>query len=99
MSDTTIDEIFNKLTYGYEFQMSDYAGSREQELEYERQGKAEIAQAKSALYELMLEIIGEDEKPQHQPFSEAIDTESNKIIRNELKAEQRTKLTNLMGDM
>lgn len=100
MSDTTIDEIFNKLTYGYEFQMSDYAGSREQELEYERQGKAEIAQAKSALYELMLEIIGEDE-PAYYDWNDASGTpppNDDNQLRNALRAEQRTKLKELFNE-
>lgn len=90
-----IDNIFNNLTYGYEFQMSDYASSKEMEAEYEKQGKAEIATAKQQLYDLMLEIIGEDYKITGLEHPE---TEDFWATRNKLKSEQRQKLKELFNE-
>ena len=50
-----IDKILGGLSYGYEFQMSDYAGSQSKEDEYERQGLAEIATAKQQIQALIAE--------------------------------------------
>ena len=56
-----LDEIFDALSYGYQFQMSDYASSEKQEAEFEQQGLKEIAEARDALYQLILtEVIGEE---------------------------------------
>jgi uncharacterized protein (DUF885 family) len=58
-----IDKILGGLSYGYEFQMSDYAGSQSKEDEYERQGLAEIATAKQQIQALITEArIDELEK-------------------------------------
>jgi hypothetical protein len=48
-----LDKIFSKLSFGYEYQMSDYAGSKEQEDEYEKQGLEEIATTKQAIQALI----------------------------------------------
>lgn len=98
MSDTTIDTIIDKFE-------QDYAR------EHDAQDKL-----RSALYELMLGVIGENEKQiqNDEDYSDWLVCQTcevilidesdpplacNCTIRNKLKAEQRTKLTNLMGDM
>lgn len=51
---------------------------------------------KSLIESTVQSVIGEDELPLHQPFSEAIASEGDKIIRNNLRAEQRSKLGRLL---
>jgi len=48
-----LDEILSKQDWGYEYQMSDYATSKAAELEYEREGKAKIAELKQAIQALI----------------------------------------------
>lgn len=90
MSDPTIDDIFELAWLGFEHQECEEDCT---EAEYYKQ-------AKSALYELMLEIIGEDEPIPEIDYPRISEHQiAWARLRNALKAEQRTKLTNLMGDM
>jgi len=52
---SALDDIFSKLSFGYEFEMSDYATSKHAEDEYEKIGLAEIAKAKRAINKLIAE--------------------------------------------
>lgn len=110
MSDTTIDEIeWGKLLIPVIQPILPNAESVEEAEEWCRgtngtwfkQGEVywsveiDPTLIKSALYELMLGVIGEDEPLEHHSSLDDVLAASQNVLR----AIQRTKLTNLMGDM
>lgn len=87
MSDTTIDDLLLKFVSSElnEFGVQQGAISENKQL-------FTLEQTKSALYELMLSVIGDDDKLTHN-----VDTvEWIKTERNQLRQEMRNKLTELM---
>jgi hypothetical protein len=48
-----LDELLSKQSWGYEFEMSDYATSKEAEQRYEKEGLAEINELKQAILSLI----------------------------------------------
>lgn len=51
-----VRRILSTLTYGYEFEMSDYATSSEEEEQIERRGKREVKKAEDKLVSLALSM-------------------------------------------
>ncbi len=59
---TRIEEILDQnISYGYEFQMSDYASSEAATQMYEKQGRKEVARAVDKLEALIAEEIKENQ--------------------------------------
>lgn len=83
-------KILMSLDLGYKYRMSDYAYSREQEKEYEREGLEEVDQALSQLCELVVESMGEDDREVYEPED---GTDEWSPPRNELRDELRSKWT------
>lgn len=95
-----VDDLLDKQDWGYEYQMSDYATSKADELEYEREGKEKIAGLKQALYKDMLELIGEDDTEVRGTTQNSTNpkywTKRTKT-KNELRQELRNKLKEYFG--
>lgn len=89
MSDTTIDDIFNLVHIGYEHQ----------NCEDSCVAQSYCKEAKSALYDLMLEVIGVDERiielSGNSRFDQQVTSQVNGA--NDLRAEQRNKLKQLFN--
>ena len=57
--DKKLDEIFSELDFAYQYKISDYAISEEQEIEFEKQGLKEVANAKQKIKQLIMDITTE----------------------------------------
>jgi len=86
MSDTTIDDIFELAWLGFEHQ----------ECEEDCTEADYYKQAKSALYELMLSVIGEDEEVPRPLDDKSRARFYRKSGQNFLRNQQRNKLKELM---
>jgi len=57
--DKKLDEVFSELDFAYQYKISDYAISEEQEIEFEKQGLKEVANAKQKIKQLIMDITTE----------------------------------------
>lgn len=88
MSDTTIDDILEEF-YGEQYcgRCEDYHGLMESD-------KERVNEAKSALYELMLSVIGEDEKLKPDENGKY---NLMRLTEHQLRAEMRSKLREMFS--
>lgn len=82
-------ELILGLDLGYKYQMSDYASSRESELEYEKEGLAEVEEVITQILSLIEREVIKEDAPEVENIAGQKALYWRIIDRNKLRAEQR----------